>query len=181
MFRHSSRTPGRTIIDALVNPDEVARRAIADRHGLGATGAASLEGFSVRRPDLVILASPGFLHGRQARLAIEAGCHVLVEKPPADGASEARELASLASARGVKLGAVLNYRFRDLPLELKGHVDSGKLGAVTRVHIAHHDLRVRRCSLVVGRTTQSLPRAGSESISSICWCGFWAGRRSSSR
>jgi len=50
--------------------------------------------------DVVYVATPHHLHLRDASLAIEAGKHVLVEKPLALDAGQAQHLADLARARG---------------------------------------------------------------------------------
>ena len=53
--------------------------------------------------DTIYIASPNNLHARQARLALEHGKHVLLEKPFTPSLDEARELFALAEKRGVFL------------------------------------------------------------------------------
>lgn len=50
--------------------------------------------------DAVVVTSPHTLHYEHARAALEAGLHVMVEKPPATQAQQARELARLAREYG---------------------------------------------------------------------------------
>lgn len=57
------------------------------------------------RPDVVHIVTPPSSHGALARAALEAGCHIYVEKPFVETAGEARELLALAAARGLKVCA----------------------------------------------------------------------------
>jgi predicted dehydrogenase len=126
-------------ITALCDPDTGAAKALAAKHDLKCAIHASLdELLAENRPDVVDLCTPGFLHFEQARAALAAGCSVLVEKPPVRSVAQGEELVALAAAKGVKLGAVFNYRYRDLVQQLKGVADAGTLGAVVKVHITHH-------------------------------------------
>ena len=55
----------------------------------------------LRQPlDAVVITTPHSLHYEHARAALEAGLHVMVEKPPATRAEHARHLADLARERG---------------------------------------------------------------------------------
>ncbi len=53
--------------------------------------------------DVIYIASPNSLHAEQARLALESGKHVLLEKPFAPSLQEARELFELADRKGLFL------------------------------------------------------------------------------
>ena len=124
---------------ALCDPVPEASRTIAARFGLSCPMYESLEALlETSRPDVLDICSPGFLHVEQTRRALEAGCHVLVEKPPAPGPEQAEELARLARSRGLKLGAVFNYRYRDLVMRLKEAIEKGAVGAPVKVYITHH-------------------------------------------
>jgi len=64
--------------------------------------------------DLVYIATPPAAHHLQARTALRAGRHVLVEKPLATTVAHARELAALADARGLVCAANLLQRYNPL-------------------------------------------------------------------
>jgi predicted dehydrogenase len=64
--------------------------------------------------DLVYIATPPAAHHLQARAALRAGRHVLVEKPLATTVAHARELAALAEARGLVCVANLLQRYNPL-------------------------------------------------------------------
>lgn len=126
-------------IVALCDPSREALDRLARRCGARCAIYARLEDLLAReRVDVVDICTPGFLHAAQAARALEAGCNVLVEKPPALSATEAETLCGLAGPKNLKLGAVLNYRYRDLVLRLKGLIEAGSLGQVVKLHITHH-------------------------------------------
>ena len=63
--------------------------------------------------DIVDICTPGHLHTEMAQAALEAGKHVLLEKPLANSLAEAQQLtdtAARAQARGVRSMVGFNYR-----------------------------------------------------------------------
>ncbi len=78
--------------------------------------------------DAVAISTPHYLHFPQALAAIEAGFHVLVDKPMAVNLREADEMMRRAERRGVKLGVIFEYRFDPVMEEVKGLIEAGKLG-----------------------------------------------------
>jgi predicted dehydrogenase len=83
--------------------------------------------------DLVVVASPNRFHVPLAREAIAAGKHVVVDKPPAVHADEARQLRDEAAAAGVLLGVFHNRRWDDDVLTLAREIAAGRLGRVLRM------------------------------------------------
>lgn len=79
---------------------------------------------------LVYIATPPFLHHVQARAALLAGKHVIVEKPLAVTMAEADELLTLARERGLVCVANLMQRYNPLYARIKALVDSKVLGEV---------------------------------------------------
>lgn len=80
--------------------------------------------------DLIVVASPHRLHVAHARAALEAGKHVLVDKPVAATAAEARDLFTLAAERGRKLIVFQNRRCDGDFLTLRQLLSSGALGTI---------------------------------------------------
>ncbi len=89
------------------------RRAAASQSGVPVFGDAS-ELFSQARPEFVIVASPPALHARHCVASMEAGAHVLCEKPFAASVREARELIARASGLGRTIS--VNHEFRAMPI-----------------------------------------------------------------
>ena len=94
--------------------------------------------------EAVVVATPVPTHYELARRALDAGKHVLVEKPPAMRAAEMDELVALAEERGVVLmpGHLLLYH--PGVRKLKELVDSGELGEVLCVYGNRQNLGIIR-------------------------------------
>ncbi|MDX3849159.1 Gfo/Idh/MocA family oxidoreductase [Streptomyces sp. AK02-01A] len=82
--------------------------------------------------DLIVIASPNKTHVPIATAALKAGLPVVVDKPLAGGAAEARELAALAEARGLLLSVFQNRRWDNDFLTLARLIETGRLGDVQR-------------------------------------------------
>ncbi|WP_030224659.1 Gfo/Idh/MocA family oxidoreductase [Streptomyces sp. NRRL WC-3626] len=82
--------------------------------------------------DLIVIASPNKTHVPLATAALEAGLPVVVDKPIAGTAAEARELAALADERGLLLSVFQNRRWDNDFLTLRRLIDDGGLGDVYR-------------------------------------------------
>ncbi|MET9129359.1 Gfo/Idh/MocA family protein [Streptomyces antibioticus] len=82
--------------------------------------------------DLVVIASPNKTHVPLATAALTAGLPVVVDKPLAGTAAEARELAALAEKRGLLLSVFQNRRWDNDFLTLRRLVADGELGDVWR-------------------------------------------------
>jgi predicted dehydrogenase len=116
---------------AIVTRDPGRRAELAARHP-GAVAVDALAG-ALDGADLVVVASPNRFHAELAGAAIDAGKHVVVDKPLAVTAADARALATRARAAGVLLSAFHNRRWDDDFLTLRRVVGDGRLGTVLRV------------------------------------------------
>jgi predicted dehydrogenase len=87
--------------------------------------------------DVVYVATPHPLHHDNARLALEAGKPVLVEKPFTMDATEAADLVATARARGLFLMEAMWTRFLPHVAELRRLLGEGALGEVVTV-VADH-------------------------------------------
>jgi predicted dehydrogenase len=98
---------------------------------------AALEATS---PEAVMVATTLSGHVPVARAALEAGCHVLVEKPFAPSLADAQALVELAAARGLALMVSQNYRFYPAVRTVVELVRGGGLGTLHEVQVdfRHH-------------------------------------------
>jgi predicted dehydrogenase len=83
--------------------------------------------------DIVYIASPHSHHYQHARLALEAGKHVLCEKAFTVNAKQTQILIDIAREKKVFLMEAVWTRFLPLAKEIREVVASGKIGEVKRV------------------------------------------------
>ncbi len=93
------------------------------------------EAINATHPEAVLntTALPG--HVGTTRTALEAGLHVLVEKPFAPTIGEAQELVDVAARAGIVLAVSQNYRFFPAPRAIAQIVRDGSLGRLHEVSI----------------------------------------------
>ncbi|MCW6006672.1 Gfo/Idh/MocA family oxidoreductase [Micromonospora sp. CPCC 205371] len=94
--------------------------------------------------DLIVIASPNKTHVPLATTALKAGLPVVVDKPIAGTAAEARDLAALADKRGVLLSVFQNRRWDNDFLTLRKVIDDGDLGEVWRFESRYERWRPQR-------------------------------------
>jgi len=82
------------------------------------------------RPDIVSVCLPNVLHREVTIAALEAGAHVLCEKPLATSVAEAHEMFDAARRAGRVLMAAQHFRFEAAAQAIKRVVDSGALGQI---------------------------------------------------
>ena len=78
--------------------------------------------------DAVYIASPVGLHAKQAKMAADAGKHILIEKPLAMTSEEGQEVIDYCDKKGVKIAAGLMMRFGSYVQAMKKAVAEGKIG-----------------------------------------------------
>src|SRR3954454_14562865 len=84
--------------------------------------------------DAVVIATPHADHYEQARLALEAGKHVLCEKPLTIRPDQARMLAARADELRVRLATGLNHRFYPPVRDALALVSRWAIGRVEKVY-----------------------------------------------
>jgi len=103
----------RVKVVAVCSRDQTRARALADKHGILHAFSDAEEMYRQCPLNLVIIATPNKWHYPYAMQALEQGCHVFCEKPPALTAAEAREMAELAAKKGLMLA--YNFQLRQTP------------------------------------------------------------------
>lgn len=78
--------------------------------------------------DVVHIASPNYLHYEQAKATLQAGKHVICEKPLAMDSKESAELVKLAEETKLVNAVNFNLRFYPLVQEAKARIEAGELG-----------------------------------------------------
>ena len=80
--------------------------------------------------DAVYIASPVFLHAKQAMAAADAGKHILIEKPLAMTSEEGQKVVEYCKSKGVLIAAGLMMRFGAYVQAMKKAIAEGKIGKV---------------------------------------------------
>ncbi|MGO2023406.1 MAG: Gfo/Idh/MocA family protein [Brachybacterium tyrofermentans] len=86
--------------------------------------------------DLVSVTTPPSAHRPVAVQALEAGVHVIVEKPMAPSLEDCDAMLEAQRRSGKLLSAIAQNRFRTEMMRLKAVLDSGKIGPVAHTRIA---------------------------------------------
>ncbi|MBE2268634.1 MAG: Gfo/Idh/MocA family oxidoreductase [Anaerolinea sp.] len=100
-------------------------------------------------PDVhgVVLATPASLHAAMTRQALEAGKHVMVEKPLALRSDDAAALVELAAAKNLRLMAGHVFVYNPAVIALRKLVHDGTLGRVQYLYSARLNLGIVRDDL----------------------------------
>ena len=118
---------------AVAARDEGRARRFAARHGIPRVHAGYAELLADPELDAVYNPLPNGLHCEWTIRALEAGKHVLCEKPLAANADEARRMVLAAEKAGRVLVEAFHWRYHPLAERMKGVVASGVLGRVRHV------------------------------------------------
>ncbi|MEW2618762.1 Gfo/Idh/MocA family oxidoreductase [Streptomyces sp. NPDC048106] len=125
-------TEGLTL-DTVVTSDPERRRQARDEFPDVTLAQAPEELFArAGELDLLVIASPNKTHVPLATAALDAGLPVVVDKPVAGTAAEARTLAARAEERGLLLSVFQNRRWDNDFLTLRALLADGALGDVRR-------------------------------------------------
>lgn len=136
---------------ALVRParavDDVEVVAVAARNQDRAKKFAAKQGIPkvhasyddlIADPDIDAIYNPlpNALHAEWTIKALEAGKHVLCEKPFTSNAAEAREVAVVANRSGLVLMEAFHWRYHPLAHRIREIIESGEIGEVQHVEAA---------------------------------------------
>ncbi len=131
MGRHHAKVYAASPLARLVAICDVDEKRLAEYQALYPQARAYTsyeELFASGQVDAVSVALPNYLHDTVAIAALEAGVHVLCEKPMAVSAPRAQAMLDAARAAGKKLMIHFNYRYQPASQYLKRYVDEGHLG-----------------------------------------------------
>lgn len=110
-------------IAALINRSDVPLPDALAAYGIGRDFEATLR---TEKPDVASIATYSDSHASYAVTALEAGCHIFVEKPLATTVADARRVVDAAKANGRKL--VVGYILRHHPSWMRLIAEARKLG-----------------------------------------------------
>ena len=117
-------------VAAICDLDQEVAQQIAERFSIKHVYADWREMLEQERPDVVSVCLPNTLHYEITLGALDAGAHVLCEKPLAITVAQAREMFDKAREKGKLLMAAQLYRHDAAPRALKRVVETGVLGEI---------------------------------------------------
>lgn len=137
----------RSEVVAVCDLDKGHAKKVASEYKIRRVYTDHLKMLENRDVDAVSVCLPNFLHAPISIDALNAGKHVLCEKPPARSAAEAKAMADTASENGMTLMYALVQRFDGSTQHLKQLVQAGELGEIYFGKAGY----VRRRGIPVGR------------------------------
>ena len=123
--------PGLELIGVVTSDPERQAQARADLPGVAILDTAEQAWAS--GADVAIVATANSAHVRQATAALNAGMHVVVDKPLAGSAAEAQALIDLAAAQGRQLHVFQNRRWDSEILTARSVIEQGVIGTPHRL------------------------------------------------
>lgn len=89
--------------------------------------------------DLVDICTPPQTHADMSIQAMEAGCHVLLEKPFVSSKEEANQVIITSEKSGVKLCVLHNYLYKPIIMKAKSIIDKGGIGDLLSMNVKFFD------------------------------------------
>lgn len=89
------------------------------------------------RVQVIAIVTPNHLHFEPARLALESGFHVILDKPMTFSLAEAKQLQQVAAASGQKLCLTHTYTGYPMVKEARQLIAANALGAIRKVYVEY--------------------------------------------
>ncbi|MFE3036616.1 Gfo/Idh/MocA family protein [Streptomyces canus] len=137
---HVFDLPLRPVMAAIAGRDAHGVRAAADRHGWAAAETDWRALIARDDVELVDICTPGDSHAEIAIAALEAGKHVLCEKPLANSVAEAEAMVAAAeAARSRGQLAMVGFNYRRVPALTfaRDLIAEGRLGTLRHVRVSY--------------------------------------------
>jgi predicted dehydrogenase len=115
---------------AIADVVEERARQVAAEHGFRAHYASYEEMLAKEELDAVSVCTPNKFHAPATIAALQAGCHVICEKPPATTGEEARAMAEAAARAGKVLTFGFHYRFTPEVEAARRWAEQGAFGEI---------------------------------------------------
>ena len=125
-------------VSALCARTPVRLKLVAERYNIPRTYTDYQAMLDTERLDIVAIATPNYLHHPMTLSALEAGKHVLCEKPLALNVGQAGAMLEAAEQHGRKHFVPFTYRFLPAALYMKEILDAGFVGQVYHAYVRFH-------------------------------------------
>ncbi len=160
----------------IAGPNAAKAQEAAREFGIGHAASDHRAVLESAKPDLVLVATPPHRHAGMTIDALNAGCHVICEKPMALDAPESRSMLEAARARSGLL-CLIDHELRLLPtrVALRRLIREGRLGRILRaeylLHSGSRRDRARRWTWWddVSQGGGALGALGSHAVDALRW------------
>ncbi len=122
------KAPGCEIV-GVCDMEALLARQLAERFNVSQHFDRVEDLLQIARPDVVHIITPPQSHFPLGKLCLEAGCHIMVEKPFTIDFREAEVLLNLAVAKNRKLTVGHHHQFSDVAIRMRELVRDGFLGS----------------------------------------------------
>lgn len=120
-------------IVSVYSRNEESSHALAEKYGAKQCGSFE-EALMDKNVDCIYVATPHTTHCRYACLALEAGKHVICEKPAAMNQLQLQQMLLLSKLNHVYFGEIMHFRYASVFCYLKGILNSQAYGKLKKVY-----------------------------------------------
>ncbi|MDO4757375.1 MAG: Gfo/Idh/MocA family oxidoreductase, partial [Parabacteroides sp.] len=152
-LEYVKRNPDKAKLVGVVELNDIRRQNVAEKFGLDKKQCYSdyKMFFSEKvKADAVMICTPENIHFEPCMMAIEAGYHVLLEKPIAPTLEECQAIGKAASEKGVIVAVCHVLRYHPYFMKIKELCESGELGKIISIN--------HRSSVGIDRSTHGFVR-----------------------
>jgi UDP-N-acetyl-2-amino-2-deoxyglucuronate dehydrogenase len=134
--RHAEHISNNGLLKAVCDIDINKAKLLAEKYG--AIPYQSIDQLLAEEEeiDIVSICSPNGLHAEHSIKALNAGCHVLCEKPMAISVYDCGEMIKAAEKNNRRLFAIKQNRFNPPVVAIKEAIDKGLLGKIYSVQLS---------------------------------------------
>lgn len=122
-------------IAAVCDNNMEAAKGTAQKFDIHAYYNSHTEMLEHEKPDAVTVCVPNKFHCQIVKDALNCGCHVLCEKPPAITASEAKEMEALAAEKNLLLSYGFHFRHSSQVAFLKQMIEHREMGTIYHAEV----------------------------------------------
>lgn len=125
-------------VEAVCDVNKARVKVVAAENGVPQSFTDYEEMLQVVKPDITVIATPNVFHHPMTMAALNAGSHVLCEKPLALTHADAKEMMDLAASKGLTVNVGSHYRWSDAIRAAKAQADASFYGDIYAVRSVWH-------------------------------------------
>jgi predicted dehydrogenase len=141
-------------VDAVCDANLPKAKLVADRFEVSNVFDSLEQMLDAAKLDAVLVCTPNFLHAEHSDAALQAGLHVLCERPLGLNGEQVRKTLAVARKADRRLMVANNHRFRPDAWALRRFISAGELGEIFHVHTSWQRRRARRPRVSEWRTNR---------------------------